>query len=361
MNITIMPHKIKVNGIDRDEKFGVFRKRVQVSDLPSFETPTRTLKNNPLASQDFKINEVIKKITPEIVDSIYNGQYQSPNMIKKNFVNNKLNLTIFHLTYNQIPAKPKIRAIINYLYACSESTLFLPTVKTSLFMEGKKISEKRFRDYIEMIQHMITTTEAIGNRMAFIGTIPLIAPKLTREMVNMYLDKGVTAFAIDCGTRDFLNHVAEFRSILSEISQRIPLEKTFIYACNLGIPRYESNQARADDFLSILAYVDVLGTNFKTRGGGNKNTIPRAKQFVRDNLFYKVSNYSEVCNERNMTLYQAMKFLPKFNLIEQLHEAHTVRNLVGKEKIDSYLDMKKGINKETKKRLGTIADTIKIN
>jgi len=358
-----MPHEITANGIDRDENFGIFRKRVQAPDVPAFETPTRTLKNVQSASQDFKINEIVKRITPDLVESIYggHGKYQKPSVIRNRFLPGKLNLTIFHLTYDKIPSKPKIRTIVNYLYACSQSTLFLPTVKTSLFKEGNKISDKRFEDYMEMIQHMISTTETIGNTLAFIGTVPLIAPKFTRKMVNMYLDEGITSFAIDCGTRDFLNHVAEFRTILSEISQRIPLEKTFIYACNLGIPRYESNRARADDFLSILAYVDVLGTNFKTRGGSNMKGERRAKQFVKDHLFYQVSNYSDFCNARNMTFSQAINFLPKFNLVEQLNEANTVRNLVGKEKIDSYLDTKKGINKETKKRLGSIADTIKIN
>jgi len=357
-----MPHKIKANGIDRDEKFGIFRKRIQAPYISSFETPTKSLKNIPHIPQNFRVNEIIKRITPEIVESIYSGhgKYKSPRFIKNRFLPDKLNLTIFHLTHDRVPTKPKIRTIVNYLYACSQSTLFLPTVKTALFKERNKISDKRFQDYMEMMEHMITTTEKTGNRLAFIGTVPLIAPKFTRKLVNLYLDKGITAFAIDGGTRDFLNHVAEFRTILSEISQRVPLEKAFIYACNLGIPRYEANRARADDFLSILAYVDVLGTNFKPRGGSPTKGERRAKQFVKEHLFYKVSNYSDFCNERNMTFSEARSFLPKFNLVEQLNEAHEVRKLVGKEKIDLYLDKKKGIDEKAKKRLGSIAETIKI-
>jgi hypothetical protein len=355
-----MPQKIKATGIDRDEKFGIFRKRIQAPNISSFETPTKSLKNIQHIPQNFRVNEIVRRITPEIVESIYNGQYKSPQIIRNRFLPDKLNLTIFHLTHEVIPTKPKIRTIVNYLYACSQSTLFLPTVKTALFKEGNKISDKRFQDYMEMMEHMITTTETTGNRLAFIGTVPLIAPKFTRKLVNMYLDKGITAFAIDCGTRDFLNHVAEFRTILSEISQRVPLEKAFIYACNLGIPRYEANRARADDFLSILAYVDALGTNFKPRGGSPTKGERRAKQFVKEHLFYKVSNYSDFCHERNMTFSEAMRFLPKFNLVEQLNEANEVRKLVGKERIDLYLDKKKGIDENAKKRLGSIAETIKI-
>jgi hypothetical protein len=357
-----MPPKIKANGIDRDDEFGVFKKRIEVPEMPSFETPTKSVKNiqNP---KDFKINEIVKRVTPELIESIYSGQgkYQSPKVIKDRFIKGKLNLTIFNLTYDRVPPKPKIRTIVHYLYACSQHTLFLPTVRTALFKEKHKISDKRFQEYVDMIEHMITTTEDVGNRLDFIGTIPLIAPKFTRKMVNLYADKGITSFAIDCGTKDILNHVAEFRTILSEISQRQPLEKSFIYACNLGIPRYEANTARADDFLSILAYVDVLGTNFKTRGWAGASRERRAKQFVKEHLLYKVSRYSEFCNERNMSAYQAMNFLSRFNYTEQLNEAQKVRDLVGKEKISTYLDKKSGVNKDTKKRLGSIAESIKIN
>ncbi|HDQ05120.1 MAG TPA: hypothetical protein ENN36_00160 [Candidatus Bathyarchaeota archaeon] len=357
-----MPQKIKATGIDRDDEFAIFKKRIAVPEMSSFETPTKSAKNihNPY---DFKINEIVKRVTPELIDSIYSGQgkYQSPRVIKDKCIKGKLNLTIFDLTYDKVPPKPKITTIINYLYACSQHTLFLPTVRTALFKEGNKISDKRFQQYVEMVEHMITTTENVGNRLDFIGTIPLLAPKFTRKMVNLYADKGINSFAIDCGIKDILNHVAEFRTILSEISQRMPLENSFIYACNLGIPRYEANTARADDFLSLLAYVDVLGTNFKTRGWTGESTERRAKQFVKDRLVYKVSNYSEFCKERNMSTYQAQRFLYRFNYIEQLNEAHNVRDLVGEEKIEVYLKKKNGVNEDTKKRLGSIAKNIKIS
>jgi hypothetical protein len=357
-----MPSKIRANGIDKDDDFGVFKKRIQAPEMSPFETPTKSFKNVQQIPQDFKINEIIKRITPELVDSIYSGQgkYQSPQSIKDRFMKGKLNFTIFNLTYERVPPKPKIRTIVHYLYACSQHTLFLPTVKTGLFKEKNKISMKRFQEYLDMIEHMITTTEDVGNRLEFIGTIPLIAPLFTRKLVKLYLSKGIKLFAIDCGTVDILYHVAEFRSILSEIREGMPLEKAFIYACNLGIPRYEANTARADDFLSILAYVDVLGTNFKTRGWAGASRERRAKQFLRNHLVYKVSKYSEFCNEHKMSAYQAMNFLSRFNYTEQLNEAHKVRELVGKEKIDTYLDKKSGINEDAKKRLGSIAKSIKI-
>lgn len=355
-----MNPKITASGIDRDENFGVFRKRIQAPGLSSFETPTKCLKNIRYSPLNFKINEVIKRVTPEIVESIYNGKYQSPQTIKKRFVPNKLNLTIFYLMHERVPEKAKVMSLVNYLYASSQSTLFLPTVRMAMLKEGNKISDKKFEDYVGMMRYMIDITEDIGNRLAFIGTVPLIAPKFTRKIVNLYLDKGITAFAIDGGTRDFLNHVAEFRTILSEISERISLEKAFIYACNLGIPRYEKNRARADDFLSILAYVDAFGTTFKTRGRRNMWGERRARQFVKEHLFYTVSNYNEFCRKQDLSVSSATRFLMEFNQSEQLREASRVRSLVGKEKMQDYLDSKDGIDETAMKRLGFIAEKVKI-
>jgi len=355
-----MPQKIKASGIDRDEKFGIFRKRIQAPTSPSFETPTKCLKNIGYSPPNFKINEVIKRVTPEMVESIQIGQYPSPKTITKKFLPNKLNLTIFHLMYDKVPREDECETIVHYLYPASESTLFLPTVRIAMLKEGNKISDKKVDDYVGMMRCMIDVTETTVNTKAFIGTVPLIAPKFSRKIVNLYLDKGITAFAIDGGTRDFLNHVAEFRTILSEISKQNPLEKSFIYACNLGIPRYEENRARADDFLSILAYVDAFGTTFKTRGGRGMWGERRAKQFVKEHLFYNVSNYYEFCREKNLSISRAWRFLVEFNQVEQLREASEVRSLVGKEKIQNYLDKKTGIDEIAMKRLGSIAEKVKI-
>ena len=355
-----MAREIRASGIDRDEKFGIFRKRIQAPSLSSFETPTKCLKNIRYSPPNFKINEIIKRVTPEMVESIQSGLYASPKTLTKKFLRNKLNLTIFHLMYGRVPREDECETIVNYLYPASESTLFLPTVRIAMLKEGNKISDKKVDDYVGMMRHMIDVTEATVNIKAFIGTVPLIAPKFSRKIVNLYLDKGITAFAIDGGTRDFLNHVTEFRTILSEISKRNPLEKSFIYACNLGIPRYEKNRARADDFLSILAYVDAFGTTFKTRGRRNMWGERRARQFVKEHLFYKVSNYNEFCREQNLTLSGATRFLVEFNQSEQLREASKVRNLVGKEKMQDYLDAKDGIDEIAMKRLGSIAEKVKI-
>ena len=359
-----MAPKIRARGTDRDEDFGIFRKQIQAPRFPPFETPTKCFKYaHRSIPPSLKVNEVIKRIFPETVEAIQSGPYPSPRRtITSKFVKDKLNLTIFELMYNSVPREDDIETIVHYLYAGSQSTLFLPTVISSMLKENNKLSIKKVDEYVEMMRHMIEVTEDTGNTKAFIGTIPLMPRKFSSRIVNLYLDKGITAFAIDGGTKDFLNHETDFRSILSEINKEVPLDKAFIYACNLGIPRFVQDKARADDFLSIFAYVDVLGSTFKTRGRRDMpKGVGRAKQFIKEQLLYGISTYNEFCERKGFTRSGARRYLIQFNQFEQLRETDTVRELVGIEKMEKYFNTKDGINAIALKHLGSIAEKVKIS
>ena len=358
-----MPPNIRVRSGDRDEDFGIMRKQIQAPQLSQFETPTKCFKYIRGVPPSLRINEVIKRIYPKTVELIQSGPYPSPRRtIRTKFLPNKLNLTIFELMYNSVPSDDDIETIAHYLYAGSQSTFFLPTVITGMLKENNKLSIEKFDEYVRMMRRMIEVTEAIGNTKAFVGTIPLIPTKFSSRIVRLYLDKGITAFAIDAGTKDFLNHETDFRSILSEINKEVPLSKAFIYACNLGIPRFVQDRARADDFLSFFAYIDAFGSTFKTRGSRNMpKGVGRAKQFVKEQLLYAVSSYSEFCKKQEFTLSQARGYLTQFNQYEQLREADNVRGLIGKEKMQKYLDAKDGIDETAVKHLGRIAEKVKIS
>lgn len=358
-----MAPKIRVRGGDEDEDFGIIRKQIQTPHLSPFETPTKCFKFVHGIPPSLRINEVIKRIYPKTVELIQSGPYPSPRRtVMSKFLPNKLNLTIFELMYHSVPSDDEIETIAHYLYAGSQSTFFLPTVIAGMLKEDKKLSTKKIDEYVRMMRHMIEVTEAVGNTKAFIGTIPLIPRKFSSRILKLYLDKGITAFAIDAGTKDFLNHETDFRSILSEINKEVPLDKAFIYACNLGIPRFVQDRTRADDFLSFFAYVDAFGSTFKTRGSLRMpKGVGRAKQFVKEQLTYEVSSYPKFCSKHEFTLSQARRYLTQFNQFEQLREADSVRGLIGKEKMQTYLDAKDGIDETAVKHLGRIAEKVRIS
>jgi len=345
-----MPFKIQVNEKSRDEEFGILNKEVILPELAPIHTPTKCVKNPSVCViPNATINEVIKKISTNTIESIRDGTDTPNKSIKPRFLPNKLNLTIFELMLDSVPDKDSIKSLASYWYASSQRVLVLPTVASSMLKEDMKLSEKKIQEYVEMMRYIIEITEAIGNSKAFMGTIPLLPPKYSKPIVDLYLEKGFTSFAVDGGTKDFLNHETDFRAILTEINESTPLNKAFIYACNLGIPQFEMYRARADDFLSLFAYVDGFGSTFKTRGRSKVSiSKPKVKKFLR----------SELCYEH---IYDSRQKVNDFNQAEQLSEATFIRGLVGQEKIQKYLSTKKAVDPSAMKRLGSIAQKVKVS
>lgn len=345
-----MPTEIKIHEEARDDAYGTLRKEIDIVRVSPFETPTKCIKKleDPIPPSA-QINEITKKINLRTIESFQEGQV-SPNDLRIRFIKNKLNLTIFDLMFNSVPSHEITKALSNYWYVCSENTLVLPTVKSAMLKENNKWSLKRIIDCITFFASLIDLTETI-NFKPFIGTIPLLPPKFSKPFVKLYLDREFNAFAIDVGTRDLINHVADLRAILLEINSVVPLNEVFIYACNMGIPRFTTDRARADDFLSLFAYIDAFGNIFKSRGGkfdlrNIKPKPPKAKQFLRTELNYKL-------------LYTNQNF-SSYNQREQIKETDFVRELIGVEKMQKYLETKKGVDENAFKHLNYVMEKVKI-
>ena len=200
-----------------------------------------------------------------------------------------------------------------------------------------------------MMKLIINEIKAVGNSKVLIGTVPLLAPKYSRSIVNFYLEYGINAFSVDGNTSDLLAHEADLRSILATINSGVPLSETLIHACNLGYPQFEQEETRADDFLSIFAYIDILGNTFKIRG--KPFGKPRLKEFSRNHYSYKILP-TNACPPNE---------LKNKNQIEQLKETHTVQKLIGEERIENYIQQKSKVDEIALNRLKSIAGKIKVN
>lgn len=345
--------QLKVRELDRDDSLGVIKKGLSIDGVFSFETPSKATKritSDTFLESNSSVNEIVKRIDDDVLNSLEEGaSSRVAREISVNFKKDSLNLVIFNLIVDKVPSKDKISTLAHHLYACSQATIFLPTVRTALFKEGSKITEKRVQQYLVMMRNIIDEIKAVGNSKVLIGTVPLLAPKYSRSIVNFYNEYGINAFSIDGNTSDLLTHEADFRSILSSINSEVPLSESFIYACNLGYPQFEKEETRADDFLSIFAYIDVLGGTFKTRGmsmGGK----PRLKEFSRSHYSYTIlppNTYSP--NQ-----------LKNKNQVEQLKETTVVQKLIGEEKIEKYIKQKPKVDNLAISRLKSIAGKIKV-
>lgn len=344
---------LKVREIERDENLGTIKKEITLTNGVSFTSPSRGIKQikpNIYLQSNTRVKEIVKRIDEKALDSLEEGaSARIAKEIKDSYQKDALNLVIFNLIIDKVPDKDKLSTLAHHLYASSENTVFLPTVRPALIKEGTKISAKRISNYQEMMRFIINEIQTVGNSKVIIGTVPLIAPKYSRPIVNFYLEQGITAFAIDANTSDLLSHETEARSILSTINSGTPLNETFIYACNLGYPHFEQDETRADDFLSLFAYIDVMGGTFKVKGRPN-NYQPRLKEFSPHHYSYKIlPPYTCHPNE-----------LKNKNQIEQLKEANLIQNLIGEEKIESYIQKKAKVDAVAISRLKSIAGNIKV-
>jgi hypothetical protein len=351
-----MARKFKIREIAKDDELGVMRKEVTLPNNFGFVTPITSIRDIIDKSRYFGVNEITKQIDEGLIKFVEErGTTSFVSSIRTRFAPNKFNLTIFDLISDIIPDKGSLSTLAQCLYGASDSAIMLPTVKMSLLKDEEgKLSEKKVHDYIEMMRFIIDEIEQVGNGKIFIGTIPLIPPKFSRPIINLYQDKDIEAFAIDIGTKDALLNEVDYRLILSEIKKTIPLAETLVYACNLGFPQFERIEIRADDFLSLFAYVDIFGTTFKRRGGKTmRGRLPRAKIFTSERYAYTVTSYEDA--SRRLGIAANYATLKEYNKIGHLQEADKVSTMIGIEKMKTYLQRKPAVDSASIARLERIA------
>ena len=354
-----MPGSIRVREQARDDDLGIIRKRVELPGGFAFESPSRSIARSS-TKLGVVVNEIPRQVGPGTVISLEKGTSSLLREVKAQLAPDALNLSIFDLRFDAVPPPRDIRTIAHFLYSASDKVVTLPTVKSGLLKDPARpsvLSDSRIDQYIQMMNIMIDEIER-GNGKAVIGIVPLIPTRFSRRIIQAYFDKGVEAFGIDAGTKDIFINEPDFRLVLSEINQHKPLSETFVYACNLGFPRYETQYIRADDFLGLFAYIDVLGGMFKTRGGpmnlpGAPRTFPRAKIFRRERYQYEISDYQELSRAEGHRVSSTE--LAARNQRLQLAEADHVRPMIGEGSIREYVSRKPAIDEHSLDFLMSIA------
>lgn len=356
----------RIHEIERDDGLGVVKKQIESYNGDfAFESPIVSQKTPKQYTdiQKLKINEITRQIDGQVIEELETkGITPFRNSVRSEFLSGKFNLTIFNLKFDTVPSVPTTRLLAHALHSSSQSTILLPAVKTAFLQETKQnrktpvYSDKKIQDYLRMMKLIIQENKTFGNGKELIGIVPLIPPKFVRPIIKLYLSEGVRAYAIDANFKDIILNEGDFRLILSEINEEQPLNETLIFACNVGIPQFEKHAIRSDDFLTIFAYVDVLGCTFKPRGGGGG--IPRAKVFLRERYAYDVSTYPQVSKQFGETMNYVS--LRNFNRSEQLKETSKVRNLLGVTKMKEYLQTKPEVDHTSMKHLESIASNVKI-
>lgn len=368
-----MVREIRVKELDKDDELGIIKKDINFPGSSSILTPTKSF-TCPLRSWkkydagkriNLIVNEIRRRLNEETILSLKSRGSSIINEIKRRFMPKKINLTFFHLRVNNIIDIENLSILSQFIYCSSEYSIILPTVDSSFLKENNILSEKRVMKYIDMIKFIIDSINSIGNSKPFIGMVPLIPPKYSRPLLELYQNEGIKDFVIDAGTADVLgSREFDYRTILDYINRNIiPLNEAFIYASNLGFGRFDKKWTIADDFLSIFAYVDIFGGTFKTRGF-RKTRIPypsRAKTFFREEYAYYRSSYREAGDYLGINNL-IPSLLRDYNEDQQMLETQILSNLIGEIDMSSHLLTKNLLRTQPIKirRLQRIADEINI-
>ena len=356
----------KIDKFEREEEIGVAKKKISASDNSfSFEGPVVTQRVFPFDPDNNKVNEIVQHINPKRVKTLESNKIKDfTNDVKSYFCPNKLNITIFDLQYNDMPDDDTIRLIAQALHGASEKAVFLPAIRKSLVQsipQGRRCAswdENKFLSYKNMLKLMVEEIRMHNNGKEIVGMVPFFLPiKYQRQIIDYYFTEGVQTFAIDANFSDLMNNEEDLCFTLSKIKKGVDgLEKTVVFAFNTGIGYYDKEEVVSDDFLSIFAYVDVLGSSFKVRrGGGNgplKGRVFSSEKYSYDTMLEPDLRKKFGSSVNSLTIKNA-------NRSEQLKETAKVRPFVGEHKIKPYLATKSAVVKrESIKRLESIAQKV---
>lgn len=360
----------------RDDTLGIISKEIRLSSSVSITTPTKSLKqygNRKITQADvLEINNLFRE--RQLTTLYEGGGRKRISKVENRILKNALNLVIFDLQVNRIPSKEQIRILTHHLVQVSEKCIFLPTVKTSILKEKKIVigprtgqpqekwvwSDRNFNNYKNMMSFIIDEIELFGNRKEIFGTIPLMIPKYSKSLIDLYTEKGIGSYAIDANHRNILGktNLSHLSFTLSTLNDFKPLNESLIYACNLGIQRFSRGTARADDFLGLFTYIDVLGSVFKPRYIPKPPTEPTVKLFNRKGYSYDLlGTFTEASRMLRRTIDR--NYVKSYNQNEQLREAQELQRKIGREKMSMYIRTKNSIDDLIHERLRDLVRKIR--
>jgi len=366
--------KLDVKPIAWDETLGIVKKSISISKS-NLITPTKSIRCANISDykKGCKVNEIAKRISPETIENFHGKDGFSQDFkakTAKSFDPDCLNIVLFNLIGHQLPDKDLTETLAHVLYSSSDKIICLPAIQKAPIQSptasGKsmKIDEDKVKRYLEFQEGIINGIRLMNSK-PILGIIPLLVPKYTKQIINFYFEKEIFNFIIDANTGNILNKEPDLRSILSSIDdnakeQKSSLADTYIHAVNLGLKHFSADEVSSDDFLSLFAYVDTIGTKFKTRGAFNVKTEPRKKVFLRNRYAYKLLGNVPETNPLSKLKQETITKINNYNEQQQFTETTKLKDMIGKERMDDYLKTKGGISQETYGKLESISSKIKI-
>jgi len=371
---------MRAREIKRSEDLPIIKKSISFSDL-SVTTPVKGVKSSNLKKYDkaerkesgCMINEISKSLDSSTLEGIYGTEGFSLGMkrdIQDRYSPDSVNFVFFNLKAAKFPDENLTNSLGHVIYSASDKVVCLPTIQMGMLKsptstgKSQKIDERKVEDYL-LFQQRIIDAVNVKNSKEILGTIPLLVPKYSRRIIDLYINNGIFNYVIDAGTANILNKEPDLRSILDNISRQgkehgRSLADTYIHAINLGINHFSADEVSSDDFLSLFAYIDTFGTTFKTRGKFIKGAKPRSKVFLPERYTYRLLDRMPLDGLPEDVRSGGYPKLGLFNEKRQVGEAANIREMIGQERMKSYVKSK-AISEATYGKLENIFSQVKID
>lgn len=315
--------KIKI--IEEDEKTYYAHKVVKVHGK-KFETPIKAihLRNiRPeikLAHSEF-VAEIYKIFSKDSLQRAIMGDMTYQMELNKDIKKQIMKLPSKNLPILLIPAL-RVEALKNLELTSMELEFILNTqsifdfyvVPTIERIHAKIETIDELERYLKLIGTYLELTEELKAKKPVVGIIPVTIPPIKLpELIDIYIEWGITAFALDFAGKVPFTHYQQVAQI-QNILHRKDID-AFLYAINVnpGKPSKRGPAILAKDVLSIGFGLDAIGDNHIALGRTPQQDI-NLRLFNKDEYAYhKIlpENIEEIYPEDTMISMEELISGPK--------------------------------------------------
>lgn len=367
--------KVKLRSLDDETPFS--HKKIKVGSK-SIETPAKSLdigkttKKDPVSEDSRGINEIYFKITPKKLKEGREGKH--PHFKKKIGGSlNKAEKDEFNIIFPAYDSQTEFNddnlfLLVDTVYSTSDFVTIplMPSLVDAIRKdEGKGTDSKFFQMYKNNIKRYIKAVRQIDGK-PIIGTLPAISWNFTKEIVDLYLDKGIRGFCFD-----FLGRTITAERQLSDVVtplmrkvfQRDLQEDIFLYAMNAHKGRSTGNFTPARDFLGLGFGFDILGDKHiqRTMTEEVAEKLNSGKDtfflFNKNDYIYNSYEYEKLqenlpsdtgLNEQRITnkKSQKYKFQALINAEQQSKECKDLKTSIDENRVTEYVSPKRGAKSE---------------
>ncbi|QLH74973.1 MAG: hypothetical protein HPY73_05660 [Methanomassiliicoccales archaeon] len=269
------------------------------------------------------------------------------------------NLNICFVDYNDSAEleKEEFELLMDLQYQNSDIAM---TPIWSGLIKTKQESDALLETVLAWNKKAIEIIETLNNK-SIMGTLSMGMPRtMIGDVINSYVDQGVTLFAIDARNKFVDGHDTWMRDVVRKIKDYKMFDETCLYMVNPRAGNFSHNAeiVLARDFLSSGYGFDILGGgHIPNKGIGlakNKMKEPFCRRFDEKTYGYIKVPEKEAAESLKVSPSQVKDEMKKYNMTRQADEAFKIAEmLLNESTLESYLktkDMVKGKHLEHMKK-----------